>query len=224
MANVKESRRQRSQATREAIITAAHAVFVESGYHGATITSIADRAGVAPQTIYFVFHTKAELISAVIDSAVVGSDAALPPQAQPWWQETLDEPDAARALKAFVRGAGEAFARATSISEVLRAAALTDTEVRATYEHHERLRREAFGEVLDGLAAKAPLRAGMSRDHLLDVFLTVYGDSSYYHLTIERGWSHDEVMDWLSDVLPTILFEAERQTRTTKTTRRKAPA
>jgi hypothetical protein len=120
----------------------------------------------------------------------------------------LDEPDAARALEGFVRGAGDAFARANSISEVLRAAALTDTEVRATHEHHERLRRDAFGEVLDNLAVKAPLRAGMSRDHLLDVFLTVYGDSSYYHLTIERGWTHDEVMDWLGDVLPTLLFGA----------------
>ena len=209
MANVKESRRQRSQATREAIITAAHAVFVENGYHGATITAIAGRAGVAPQTIYFVFHTKAELISAVIDSAVVGSDDPLPPQAQPWWQAMIGEPDAARAIEAFVRGAGGAFARATSISEVLRAAALTDAEVRATHEHHERLRREGFGEVLDSLATKGPLRAGMSRDHLLDIFLTVYGDSSYYHLTVERGWSHDEVMDWLSDVLPQILLEPE---------------
>jgi AcrR family transcriptional regulator len=210
MATVKESRRKRSQATRDAIITAAQAIFIENGYHGATIASIADRAGVAPQTVYFVFHTKAELISAVIDTAVVGSDDPLPPQAQPWWQAMLDEPDATKALEGFVRGAGDPFARASSISEVLRAAALTDTEVRATHEHHERLRREAFGEVLDTLAVKAPLRAGMSRDHLLDVFLTVYGDSSYYHLTIERGWTHDEVMNWLSDVLPTILFEAER--------------
>ncbi len=209
MANVKESRRQRSQATREAIVTAAHAVFVESGYHGATIASIADRAGVAPQTIYFVFHTKAELISAVIDAAVVGHDDGSPPQARPWWQAMLDDPDAAEALGVFVRGAGDVFARASTISEVLRAAALTDTEVRATHEHHERLRREAFGEVLDNLAAKAPLRAGVSRDHLLDAFLTVYGDSSYHHLTIERGWSHDEVMDWLSHVLPTILLEAK---------------
>jgi hypothetical protein len=48
-----------------------------------------------------------------------------------------------------------------------------------------------------------------SRDHLLDVFLTVSGDSSYYHPTVERGWwSHDEVMNWLGDVLPTILLEA----------------
>ena len=115
MANVKESRRQRSQATREAIVTAAHAVFVESGYHGATITSIADRAGVAPQTIYFVFHTKAELISAVIDAAVVGHDDGSPPQARPWWQEMLDEPDAAEALKVFVRGASDAFARANRL-------------------------------------------------------------------------------------------------------------
>jgi hypothetical protein len=47
-----------------------------------------------------------------------------------------------------------------------------------------------------------------SRDQLLDVVLTMYGDSSYYHPTVERGWSHDEAMNWLGDVLPTILLEA----------------
>ena len=41
--------------------------FVEKGYHGATVASIAARAGVATQTVYYVFNTKAALISAAID-------------------------------------------------------------------------------------------------------------------------------------------------------------
>ena len=72
MADVKISRREKAARTRAAIIEAAHAEFLERGFHGATVVSIAERAGVASQTVYFVFHTKAELISAVIDAAVMG--------------------------------------------------------------------------------------------------------------------------------------------------------
>ena len=72
MADVKTSRREKAARTRARIIEAAHAEFLERGFHGATVTSIAKRAKVAPQTVYFVFHTKAELISAVIDAAVMG--------------------------------------------------------------------------------------------------------------------------------------------------------
>ena len=41
---------------------AAIEVFTESGYVGARMSDIADRAGVAVQTVYFTFHTKAELL------------------------------------------------------------------------------------------------------------------------------------------------------------------
>ena len=71
MADVKSSRREKAAQTRARIVEAAHAEFLDNGFHGATIASVARRAGVATQTVYFVFHTKAELISAVIDAMVM---------------------------------------------------------------------------------------------------------------------------------------------------------
>jgi hypothetical protein len=109
----------------------------------------------------------------------------------------------------FVRGAGSVFARTSSIFEVLRAAALTDDEVEETYQQHQEMRREGFGEVLDGLAAKGALRSGYSRDELLDVFLVVYGEATYHLLTEEMGWSHDRVMDWLCTEMPRLLIESD---------------
>lgn len=66
-------RRQKADATRRKIVAAAHEEFAANGYQGATIASIARRAKVAAQTVYFVFHTKAALISAVIETAVIGA-------------------------------------------------------------------------------------------------------------------------------------------------------
>lgn len=206
MENVKPSRRERAQATRAAILRAAHVEFVVHGFHGATIAAIARRAGVAAQTVYFVFHTKSALISAVIDAAVMGDDEPVPPEETPWFAAMLAEPDPAQCIRMFVRGAGIAYERAAAVSEVLRAAALTDEEVRATHQHHERLRQAAYRRVVEVLAQKGDLRDGLTIDTATDVFLTVYGDSTYTLLRTERGWSHGQVVDWLCDVLPGILL------------------
>lgn len=206
MADVKTSRRDKADATRRAIVRAAHEEFLENGFHGATVAAIARRAEVAPQTVYFVFHTKPQLISAVIDAAVMGEDDPVPPQALQWWQDMRDEPDPAEALRTFVRGAGLVFARAAGISEVLRAAALTDPEVRRTSQTHERLQRTGWSEVLDIVAAKGPLRHDLSRDQLLDVFLVTFGDTAYHLYATERGWSHESIVDWMCEALPALLL------------------
>ncbi|WP_426225163.1 TetR/AcrR family transcriptional regulator [Pseudarthrobacter sp. DSP2-3-2b1] len=203
---VNNVRRQKADATRRRIVQAAHQEFIERGFHGATMAGIASHAKVASQTVYFVFHTKPELISAVIDAAVLGDEDPRPPQAREWWAEMVAEPNAAEALRIFIRGAGDVFARAAAVSEVLRAAALTDSEVRRTYEYHENLRRAGFGEVLHMLADKGTLRAGQSLDELTDVFLTVYGDGTYHKLSAEHGWSHEQIMAWLENVLPGMLL------------------
>ncbi len=210
MPDVKSSRRDKSGHTRARIIEAAHAEFLDRGFHGATIASVATRAGVATQTVYFVFHSKAELISAVIDAMVMAPDPAtgevLPPDATPWWQEMVTDPDPVSCLQRFVRGVAPLYERAAAISEVLRAAALTDDEVRRTHEHHMRLQREGFGGVVRMLAEKGTLRDGLDEARATDVLLTVFGDSTYHLLRTEHGWSHEAALGWFESVLPDLLL------------------
>lgn len=206
-APVKTSRRAKATATRRKIIDAAHHEFVERGYQGATMAGIAQRAGVASQTVYFVFHTKPELISAVIDTAVMGDEDPRPPESQEWWTRMQEEADAAEALRIFIRGSGDIFARAAAISEILRAAAAGDEEVRRTHDHHENLRRQGFHQVLEMLQEKGSLLAGYTLDELTDVFMTVLGDSTYHLLTSGRGWSHEKTVAWLCAALPALLLD-----------------
>ena len=167
MPDVKSSRREKAARTRARIIEAAHAEFLERGFHGATIASVASRAGVATQTVYFVFHTKAELISAVIDAMVMAPDPAtgevLPPELTPWWLDMVADPDPVSSLRRFVRGVAPLYERAAAVSEVLRAAALTDDEVRRTHEHHVRLQREGFGGVVRMLGEKGSCGTASTR-------------------------------------------------------------
>lgn len=210
MADVKgKSRRDKAAATRRKIIRAAHDEFIERGFHGATITSIAARAGVAAQTVYFVFHTKPELISAVIDDAVMGADEPELPQEAPWWAAMDAAPRADEALRHFIRGAAPLFARASAISEILRAAALTDDEVRRTYQYHEDLRQAGFRQAVESVAGKGALRAGLTLDTATDLLMTLYSDSTYQLMTTQRGWGHDQLIDWLCQALPELLLESQ---------------
>jgi AcrR family transcriptional regulator len=200
------ARRLKSDATRRKILRAADEEFSAHGYHGATMAAIAKRAGVASQTIYFVFHTKAALISAAIDSLVMGEATPTIPQETDWWRAMLEEPDPGVALRHFVSGAATLFERASRLSEILRAAALTDQEVRRTHDYHEQLRAAGFREVIEVIAQKGSLRPGLTIDSATEVLLVVFSDSTYVLFTSERGWSHDQTVRWFGESLPRLLL------------------
>jgi AcrR family transcriptional regulator len=124
---------------------------VERGYSGTRMTDIAERAQVAVQTVYFTFHTKAELLRACYDVAVCGPEN-VPPPMQQWHRYALSAKTAKTALARFVAGNGEIVARAGLLDHVVRAATHEPdaVEVRAAT---ERLRREGYRDFADRLAS-----------------------------------------------------------------------
>ena len=200
------ARRERAEQTRRKILAAAQAEFIEKGYAGATIASIAVRAGVAQQTVYFVFNTKPKLISAVIDAAVMGEAAEIPEETQ-WWKEMAEAPDPAAGLRSFIEGALPLFERASLIGEILRAAARTDDEVRATQEYHDGMQREGYSQVIGILAGKGSLKSGLTVQTATDLLLLFLGDAAFVVMTTEQGWSPRQWADWLSGELPAMLFD-----------------
>src|SRR6266508_4411102 len=68
------TRRQAQAAqTRQDIVAAAQRVFLERGYSGATLTAIAQAAGVVVETIYRGFGSKASLFKVVVRAAVAAA-------------------------------------------------------------------------------------------------------------------------------------------------------
>ena len=78
---VKITRRERAKATRRRIAEAALARFSGQGYAATTMDAIAHDAGVAVQTVYFTFHTKAELLIAAL--TIAGGGPARPKTSSP---------------------------------------------------------------------------------------------------------------------------------------------
>lgn len=196
----KPSRREKAQATRSRMIAAAHLVFVERGYGGSRMADIADAAGVAVQTLYFTFHTKAELLQACYDRAVLGDADPLPPQEQPFYVALLKAKSARTALRHFVIGNTAIATRVALLDEVVRAAA-HQPEALAVREHSEHLRRLGYGQVVTHLAKTFGLRKGLGIERATDLLLLYGGAAVYRTLVVDYEWPEARFVDWLTETL-----------------------
>lgn len=189
-------RRERARATHRRIVKAAYSLFCEQGYADTTMAEIADAAGVAVQTVYFTFHTKAALLARAYELAVGGEDEPRIPQQQPWYTAMAAETDLVRALRHLVMGVGEILRRVTPLYLVARVTADSDPETARVLALSETLRADGYREVLALLRAKAELRPGLSLERATDVLLLLVGRDAYHALVDDRGWSHEEWVGW----------------------------
>lgn len=194
----KPTRREKAAATRARMLDAAEAAFIENGYTATRMTDIAERAGVAVQTLYYTFNTKIEVLGAVADRAVLGPDQ-LPPPAQPFWQEVARAADGRSLISAFCRGNTEILGRAAAIDEVAKAA-LHEPEAAAMVQESTDLRRGSQREVVADLADRFGLRPGLDVGRASDIFIMLCGTEVY--LTLRRsGWTEAEYLEWVVDTL-----------------------
>ena len=208
MTTVKTSRRtqaQRSQATRAKILRTARTRFVKDGYNATTMARIAAEAGVAVQTVYFVFHTKGELLNAVLEAAVLGDDN-VPPQRTDWHRTATTTNDGQAAIEAFVGGCAQILRRSAPLEYVVRTAMHTEPTVRRSREYGEGLRVDGFRDFVDSLNSRRLLRPGEDPALCADVLLTMLGPSTYLAFTTERGWTHDEYVAWATRALTRLLL------------------
>jgi AcrR family transcriptional regulator len=206
MSTVKRSgatRREKAAATRERMLRAAIDVFAEEGYVGARMADIAARAGVAVQTVYFVFHTKPELLQACYDHAVLGPDRLVPPE-QPLFRGVDTARSGRAAFRAFVAGNTAILERVATTDEVARAA-LHEPEAVAVVASSERLRREGYRDMLARISDRFPLRTGLELDTATDILL-MYGSSATYLSLVRAGWSRERFEEWLTDTLARTLL------------------
>lgn len=196
----KQSRRDKAKATRLRMTRAAHEVFVERGYAGARMNDIAEVAGVAVQTLYFTFHTKAELLQACYDRAVLGDEDPLPPPAQPWYAAMVKARSGRSALKHFVDGNTNIAARVAELDDIVRSTLHEPdaVRIRANSEH---LRRVGYRGIVEHLASTFGLRRGVDLDRATDVLLMFGSGSVYRQLVVDYGWPDDRFRAWLTDTL-----------------------
>jgi len=198
------TRRERAEHTRLSIIRAAHTEFVERGYTGTRMTDVATAAGVAVQTVYFVFHTKPELLAACYDHALLGEDDPKPPPEQPWYAAILAATSADESVAHFVAGNTAICERVAVLDDTVRAA-VHEPEATGVHQRSQRLRREGYAVLIAHWRTTFGLRPELTEAKANDLLLMLSGPASYRELVVENGWSTDDYRTWLHSELLALL-------------------
>ena len=193
---------------RSAILAAADARFRADGYGAVTMPEIAREAGVAVETIYRAFGSKAGLFTAVIDVAVAGgaSRAERPVEKRPAIRALIEEPDPRRQVELYAATQPGIHRRSGQLLRALAAAAGTDPELRALWESIETSRLEGQGRFVQMLAGRGVLRSGLSIEDGRDGLWTLTSLAVHDMLVVTRGWSVEGYERWLAAALAALLL------------------
>jgi AcrR family transcriptional regulator len=194
--------------TRRRMLEAARELFLRNGYGATTLKEIADRAGVAVQTIYFTFGNKRVLLKELVDVAIAGDLEPVATMDRPWFQEALAAPAAEAHLRLHVRGTRAILERVAPIIEMLRAAMAADPALAGQWEGNVDPRFAVHLEAARSLVAKPRARAGVSAEHAADLLFGVLSPELYQVFVRDRGWSPEQWETWAADTLAVQLCQA----------------
>ena len=191
-------RREQAARTRIRILDAAYRLLCAEGYEATTMQMVAGAAGVAVQTVYFVFGTKARLLTEVENRVVLGDAPLEQWRERPWVTQIQHETDPRKLLALFVDVDTDIKSRISPFTVALGSALPSDPQSVAA---RNRGRDEFFGIVIDRLVALGALRDEVTPSHAMDVIRVINTVDAYADLTTRRGWTVAEWKAWLTDLL-----------------------
>lgn len=185
-------RAEQAAVTTRRILDAARRGFADAGYAATTLREIASEAGVAVQTVYAVFGSKANILRALRESVVTD------PAASEAYAGALAATDLDDALGWFAHSIRLRWEAGHDIVMVHASAAAADPGIRAEV--------AAANTVRSGGIARLARRLG-ELDHGLDsrrveaLLDALTLTSVYEQVVAKHGWSPDNYESWLAGAL-----------------------
>jgi AcrR family transcriptional regulator len=204
-----DSTRRQSQAdeTRRQILTAAHRLFTERGYAGATIEAIAAQAGVAPETIYAIFRNKGKILASLVNFLSASrAEERVPLLERIGPQAVAQERDQRRQLQLFAQVVANNLEGNASISEIILVAAKTDQDIEKIMQQFIKQRRQHMAVAVQQIAANGPFRDNMDQEYATDTVWTLTSPEVFLLLTRDLGWPKDKYAQWLTETLIRVLL------------------
>jgi len=199
--------------TRRRLLDAAAQEFELGGYHRATVTRIAERAGVTVQTLYLAWGSKRSLLRGYLERALAGErDAPYADVLPGLIEEGLrdSEGDAAAMLGQIVHLYRASAERAALGWKLYRDAAASDPQIAEDWQALQQLRRQTFG----GLLARLPpasLRPGLTVEQAAETAWVIASPETYELVVRTAGRTLDEYETWVSSTLVAALLQASVQ-------------
>ena len=194
-------RAEKARETRQRMLRAAHDLFVERGYGATPLQDVADRAGVAVQTIYFTFGNKRALLKELVDVTIAGDDEPVATMDRPWFREALAAETAEAHLLAHVEGTRAVLERVAPITSMVGAAVATEPEIAELWPSETDPRLTVQAAAATALMAKPGARADVSAERAADLLYCVLSTELYLLFVRKRQWTPEEWERWAFESL-----------------------
>jgi AcrR family transcriptional regulator len=168
--------------TKADILEAAQAAFAETGWAGTTLGALAERAGVAVETIYSTFGSKKALLRAAHDVAIVGDAEPVPLVERDVFQQLGVGTRTQRIAKGTAL-AVDIHERSAGIWQAVLEASASDPEIDAWRREADAGRRVDLAKSLEKVFDR-PIKGAE-----LEVLWVLYSAEAYLRLTVDAAMS-----------------------------------
>jgi AcrR family transcriptional regulator len=196
-----------AEATRDAVLAAAPALFVERGYARTTVAEVASRAGVNVDTVYVTAGRKPELMRAVLESAISGVAHAVPAEQRDYVQALRAAGRAEDKIAIYAAALAAMAPRTAPLFEALRLAGLTD---RGCADLHREITERRAANMLHlaaDLRSTGQVRPDLSDDEVAAIIWSMNSADYYLLLVRDRGWATEQYGRHLADAWNRILLQ-----------------
>lgn len=181
-------RREQAVATRLSVLAAARDLLQDKGYAATTVADVARLAGVSVDTVYASVGRKPELVLAVIDMVLGGTDEPVPADQRDYVQAVRAEPTALGKIEVYAAAVARLVPRTATLQEALRKAGETDADCAATWRRLVTRRAANMRLFAAELRSTGELRDDLTDDEVADVVWSTNA-AEYWLLLDQRGWT-----------------------------------
>jgi AcrR family transcriptional regulator len=197
-------RRETAARTRQAILDAALALFTARGYTATLMTEIAQRAGVALETVYASAGRKPALARLLIETAISGSSQAVPAEERDYVQAIRAAPDAQTKIAIYASAVRAIAGRLAPVLGILQQAASAEPELAVLWREIAERRAANMRRFVADLAAVAALR--VDPGDAADIVWATNAPELYQLLVGQRGWTPERYEHFLADTWRRLLL------------------
>lgn len=193
-------RQQQSSMTRQRILDASRALFIERSYHGTTIAAIATAAGVNADTVYALVGRKPVLLRELIEQALSDTDHAVPAEEREHVIAIRAQVDARPMLEMYAHTIGRTHQRLAPLLLSLGAAAPTEPEAQSVWTTIAERRATNMRKLAADLHRTGQLRPDLSVGETADIIWATNSPELFALLVDQRSWTVDRYEAWLAEM------------------------
>ena len=197
-------RRRAAARTRAAILEAARELFTERGYTATPMTAIADRAGVALDTVYASVGRKPELARLLIETAISGTDHAVPAEQRDYVKAVRAATDAGTKIDLYAAAVAATAPRLALVYSIIQQAAPAEPGLAALWAEIAERRAANMRRFVANLATVSPLR--LDPGEAADIVWATNAAEMYQLLVGQRDWTPQRYQAFLTDTWTRLLL------------------